>query len=385
MTINCVLVRRRCGWLGFLGTPSAQKRNSYHLIRTSYVLAVVLALIFAQNGSAQGKKGPNRGSISDAPSAPADVPEWIDAHVHLRPGKNMLFGPAVKSAADSMEIAHINKIVLEPQPFPDADSNGRNVYDYEGFVRPIQNFPHRFAFLGGNYLNQMLAGTPADAVTESIRAEFEKRAEAVLQAGAEGFGEIGVTHLSRMQGHPYQNIPGDHPLMLLLADIAARYGKLIDIHMDVFDEDAAPPAPISPNPSVVKKNTDGLERLLAHNRNAKIVLAHFGSDYTGRWSPELARRLLARNFNLHFSIKLSPLFSTNQPFTLFGGVKQDWIQLLSDFPDRFVMGTDSFFSPPAAKQSQFDPKPVYKFLAGLPDGLRTKIAKENAERLYGLK
>ena len=44
---------------------------------------------------------------------------------------------------------------------------------------------------------------------------------------------------------------------------------------------------------------------------------------------------------------------SNQPFTLGGGVSSDWIKLLSEFPDRFVIGSDSFFMPQGGNNTEF--------------------------------
>lgn len=232
----------------------------------------------------------------------------------------------------------------------------------------------------------MIASTPPDNVSAQVRAEFEREAEKVLAAGAAGFGEFGLTHLSRFPGHPFQNVPADHPLMIALADIAGKAGKVIDIHMDVFDRDATTPTTFKgSNPLRISRNTEAFERLLAHNRNAKIVLAHFGSDAAGQWSNDLSRGLLSRNSNLHMSIKFANLPpGSNQPFTLGGGVSSDWIKLLSEFPDRFVIGSDSFFMPQGGNNTEFNPKPIQAFLAGLPEPLRNNIALENARRLYSL-
>jgi predicted TIM-barrel fold metal-dependent hydrolase len=342
--------------------------------------------VAAQNKGDKGgfakKGGP---PLNDAP-APDAFYDWIDVHVHLRIPPNGTPGAAASRAAQAMADGRIQKMVLEPQPFPDPDSGGRTVYDYDALVGPVRASGGKFAFLGGNRLNQMIASTPADGVTAAVRADFEREAEKVLAAGAAGFGEFGLTHLSRTPGHPFENVAADHPLMLALADIAGKSGKLIDIHMDLFDRDAATPANFKgSNPPRIARNTEALERLLGHNRNARMVLAHFGSDITGQWSNEVARGLLSRNSNLYMSIKLSTIFpGTNQPFTPGGGVRGDWIQLLSDFPDRFVIGTDSFFTPPGNNNTDFNPKPIQAFLAGLPEALRTKIAVENAKRLYGL-
>jgi len=144
---------------------------------------------------------------------------------------------------------------------------------------------------------------------------------------------------------------------------------------------------------VLKANLDGLERLLAHNRKATIMWAHAGSDPVGFFTPQLAREMLGRHPNLSFSIR--PLY--NSPSALVnprGHVNKTWIAVLRDFPDRFVIGTDSFivasnysgpdaprvFTAKGAKQREA----VRILLDSLPETLARRIGYENAERLYKL-
>lgn len=344
----------------------------------SRLLVVALAALVIGPASvhAQGKN-PNAGQFDPLP-APPTVPRWIDTHVHLRVPDGRSYGTALSLADELAQNAQLDTLIILPQPQIDP---GRNAYDYNDFAQLLQRYPGRFAFLGGNLLNQMIARTPFDKVTESVKAEFATEAAKVLAAGAAGFGEISILHLSRFAGHPLQNVPGDHPLLLQLAEIAS--GKVIDLHMDFYDRDARPPAKFSDvNPPIVRRNTDGLERLLVHNRAANIVLAHFGNDVTGQWSNEATRRLLAAHPNLYMSIMLFPQVG-NSPLAE-QPVAASWISLIREFPDRFVIGTDSFFGSGGNKNSTYKPAAVYRFLAGLPEDVRGKIARENAVRLYGL-
>jgi len=64
---------------------------------------------------------------------------------------------------------------------------------------------------------------PEGRITERVRRQFEDLANEILRAGAAGFGEISIHHLAHMPAHPYESVPADHPLFLLLADIAGRH------------------------------------------------------------------------------------------------------------------------------------------------------------------
>jgi len=64
-----------------------------------------------------------------------------------------------------------------------------------------------------------------------------------------------------------ESVPADHPLLLLLVDIAARHDVPIDLHFDpVLEKMARPDWAPSTNPAVLPANFPAFERLLAHNR-----------------------------------------------------------------------------------------------------------------------
>jgi hypothetical protein len=70
----------------------------------------------------------------------------------------------------------------------------------------------------------MIQAVDADRVTPKSIRDFEEESEALVKAGAVGFGEIAVEHFSSGRGgHPYESTSPDHPLLLALADIAAKH------------------------------------------------------------------------------------------------------------------------------------------------------------------
>jgi len=136
-----------------------------------------------------------------------------------------------------------------------------------------------------------------------------------------------------------------------------------------------------PNPKELHANIAPLERLLAHNPRAKLIWAHAGSDNIGFRSPEMSRKLLAAHPNLYMEIKYDPGFPGKDPPIVDGKLKPEWLKLYQDFPDRFIIGSDQHFDPPAtvplarAQQNAL-------LLNQLPLDLRKKIATENALKLY---
>lgn len=319
--------------------------------------------------------------------------EWIDVHVHLVADKGSLddFDEAARAALQIMDANGIRKMVVMSPPRPNQN------FDVESLKGVMAQYGSRIAvFGGGGSLNPMLqeAGK-AETVAEPLRRRFEETAEAYLASGIKGFGEIAAHHVSLLPSHGYESVPADHPLMLLLADIAARQGVPIDLHFDPVPEDTPTPSRLSSprNPPMLKANLAGMEHLLEHNRKATIMWAHAGSDPLGFFTPKLARDMLSRHPNLCFSIR--PLY--NSPSALInprGGMNWEWVAVFRDFPDRFVIGTDSFivaanysgpdapktFAMAATKQREA----VQTLLSKLPEDLARRIGYENAERIYKL-
>lgn len=339
------------------------------------------------------------GAVGATEAAETGRIEWIDVHTHLVAGRGSQqdYEGTVEAAFAAMEEAGIRKMILMPPPQP--DGNPRN-YDYDSISELLKSRAARFAFLGGGgSLNPMLQGAGRAAqVSDKLRREFEDKANEMLRHGAAGFGEMTAHHLSHMPGHPYESVAADHSLLLLLAEVAARNNVPIDFHFDVVAEEMKAPEWLAspPNPQILGVNLAAFERFLGHNRRAKIVWAHAGSDMLGHWTTELSRRLLEKHPNLYMSLRMAPgRAPQNHPLNEAGEIRADWMRLLRDFSDRFVIGGDQFFisstvrgGGPGTTFAQRAPivrQRTKLFLAALPVDLYRKVAFENAVRLYRLK
>ena len=363
----------------------------------SRVPALLLAVV-ALAGLASDAWGQRRGRAEQPSAGTAPVPagaEWIDVHAHVIPDRaTMDYRGAVSQALAAMDEAGIAKVVVLPPPQP---ARGSDNTEIDGFVTALVPRARFAAIGGGGTLNAMIQETPPAAVDEAVRRRFEERAEAILKLGAIGFGEITAHHVSILPTHPYESVPADHPLLLLLADIAAKRGVVIDFHFDVVLEDMRTPdfLGVPPNPASFRPNVAGFERLLAHNRDARIVWAHAGSDILGWWTVDLSRRLLAAHPNLYMSLRMVPgRAPQNHPVESGGaGLKPEWLALLAAFPDRFVIGGDQFFVAASVRGGsavQFAQRaPIVRertraFLGMLPPELARKIVLDNARRIYKL-
>lgn len=345
------------------------------------------------------------------PGSLANAIPWIDVHVHfIGAGTPMGLRGAARAAANGMANTGRQMMIVMAAP-----GNGRARqamtadYDCEKLKEAVREFPARFAFLGGG-----LETIPDVPVTSDMKRRFEQRAEAMLRLGARGFGEMALHHTA----YPYQSVPGDHPLMLLLADVAARHDALLDIHMDLVAGDMPspswlaadyeeyrrhmPPLPGAPAqvPSRLSANLPAFERLLDHNSHARVLWEHCGTDVFGHWTAGLSHHLLEKHPNLYMAMRIALVpgrFPETNPMTPERQIKPDWLKLFQDFPTRFVIGTDSFIAPPDMKsggwafdmsKTAFTPRagyPTQAFLHALPPDLARKIASENAIRVFKLK
>lgn len=319
--------------------------------------------------------------------------DWIDVHFHLiaDKGDREGFDEAARAALQIMDAERMRTVVIMSPPRP------RENFDIESLAEIARKYGPRIVMLGGGgTLNPMLqeAGKSPE-VAEGVRRRFEETAQRIIASGARGFGEITAHHVSLSPSHGYESVPADHPLLLLLADIAAQHDVPIDLHFDPVPADVDKPANLSSprNPALLKENIKGFERLLAHNRKTKIIWAHAGADPVGHFTPGLVRELLGRHPNLALSIRPTGPFP-GAMVSLKGAINDDWIAVLRDFPDRFVIGSDNFVvatrytGPDAprifASRAEIQRRGIRRLLSHLPADLARRIGYENAERLYRL-
>jgi predicted TIM-barrel fold metal-dependent hydrolase len=307
----------------------------------------------------------------------------IDTHIHLV--RNLRHGSidaAVDVALGEMDAFGVEKAIVLPPPFPSRDHPG--VYGLAEIKAALRGRP-RFAFMaGGESLNPMLQETPADGVSEGLLRRFGEVAAEIAEAGAAGFGELAAEHFSLGMGqHPYESSPPDHPLLLALADIAAKYAMPIELHMEAVPQDMPfpPNRPSGPNPGRLGADIPRFERLLAHNPQARIVWAHAGWDLTGERTVPLMLGLLERHANLFMNIKSDRAGDRRTaPFAPEeDAIRPGWIAMLRAFPDRFMIGSDEFVD-----QGTKRLETARRFVDALPADLAPMIAAENAKRVYRL-
>lgn len=358
--------------------------------------------IFAAGAMAQ-PFGPGNPPSARGPQfgGDASVPH-IDVHMHPVGGRQKIYDGVFENCVAAMDQFKISRAVVmgPPQPPP-------GYVDAPDFIPKLRRFGNRFAFLGGGgILNPMIQNyRDPESVTPKVRQDFIDAANKLLDDGASGFGEIAVLHLSLLNTHPFEQVPSTHPLLAALAGVADQRRVVIDLHMDAVTAAPSMSTPkslkVPPNPPALNGNIDGFERLLSEHPNARIVWAHGGSDLTGNQTPALVGRLMDVHPNLFMSLRpVPPQANAVNPLGLHfynlavtqSGIDSSWLAVLTRHPDRFVMGSDSFFvtssaNPEAApvmlaRGNQGRLAAAGWMLSQLPPPLRTKIAMENPARIY---
>jgi hypothetical protein len=342
-----------------------------------------------------GPQPPLGGRPPGPPVFAGQGPPFIDTHAHFfsavpmgSGGPIQDFDGSARVALEFMDRLNILETFIMPPPFT---FHQEHSYDYPAFIDVIRKYPRRFRFLGGGgTLNVMIQEAVRDGrVSRALADRFQTEARRILDAGALGFGELTAEHFSFDARHPYETAPPDHPLFLRLADIAAKRNVPVDIHMEAVPNRMPLPGHLSspPNPRWVEANIDRFERLLAHNRRARIMWAHVGWGHTGQRTTALCDRLLGRNANLYMSFKMHRhSVPGNRPIARGIGLKPEWLALIRKHPDRFVIGTDQFYLAPGARRrlptSVYGPAALMRFL---PADLARRVGLDNPRHIYNLK
>jgi len=353
------------------------KRSPAQQVMIAALAGVALVSVFGVPGLFADPPPPGAASSpATADAVPALTP-YIEAHTHFDAADPEGSVRGALAALDRQNAA----MVLFQMP-PDTFEHPGH-YDAEVVLAEAKKHPGKLGVLGGGgTLNAMIiqAATTGDA-GPAVQKKFKERAEELLHEGVIGFGEMTAEHYSGVT--PYQYAPADHPLYFLLADIAADHGVPIDLHMEAVPQDMALPAGLAspPNPARLHANIAAFERLLAHNPHAKIVWAHAGSDGTGSRTPELCRRLLRAHPNLFMELKTDPNAPGKNYPLADGKIKPDWLALLTDFPDRFILGSDQHYPEPKGSPQRW--QELVRLFNQLPAAVRRKIGTENVARIYG--
>ena len=328
--------------------------------------------------------------LAGLPGAAESQVKYIDTHAHL-----FGFGKArgdyaghARTAVAAMDKLGAALTIVAALPVP---PGLHWTQDADELFKGTKDFPGRFAVVaGGGSLHPMiLEAASAGSTSDSLRRKFIATAEKLAKLPIVAFGEMATDHFSMADWHPYQHAPADHPLYLALADIAAEHDLPIDLHMEAIETPASlnPRYRSSLNPAKLVPNIPAFERLLAHNRKARIIWTHVGWDNAGQRTPALTRRLLAAHPNLYLAIKLAQgTIAPDTPFFVRGSgrIHPAWRAVIDEFPDRFMVGTDEFHIGPASDRRKIPQHAgsARLILNSLPPALARRIGIDNPLTVY---
>ncbi len=344
-----------------------------------WILAVFLLLLFAlimgctsQNTT---QATPQATQSSGTGSNNSFSGKYIDVNVHFKPA-DMSVEDLIKNMDNSGLDTAINLQTVS-DIFHNNDPKGY------GFPDSFKSYPGRILFLYGNPgLSLLDSVVTRGSYTGSEQQQYIQDLEDAMKSGEYvGFGQVGLRHMpDKNPGEADIIIPGDHPWMFIMSDIAAKYNVPIEIHMDVQPDDLA-----------------RLEKLLYHNNNTKIIWENAGwqtsgpdapTDYV---SPDLWRKLFEQHPSLYTSIKIRPNMGTGAKnrvdiFDKNNQIKPEWMQLFEDYPNRFMMGCDlkpniTNHTTDGFENTQF----CINLLQQLPPNIERKFERDNAITIYNLR
>lgn len=162
---------------------------------------------------------------------------------------------------------------------------------------------------------------------------------------------------SRLKAHRYAALgeyhvygaDADLPVMRRVVELAREHKLYLHSHSDA----------------------DAIERQFKQDPNARILWAHSGFD-----APDKVREMLRKHKNLWCDLAFRSDHASN------GKVDPAWRAAFMEFPDRFMVGTDTFtperwhFVVEHANWSR-------QWLADLPAEVAERIAYKNGETLFG--
>ena len=118
-------------------------------------------------------------------------------------------------------------------------------------------------------------------------------------------------------------------------------------------------------------DADAIERMFKQEPAARILWAHSGFDH-----PDKVRELLRKHKNLWADLAFRSDHSAG------GKVTPEWRAAFMEFPDRFMVGTDTY-TPERWHYVGEHAAWSRQWLADLPLAVREKIAYKNGEALFG--
>jgi len=183
-------------------------------------------VIPAEQSNSENETLPNQTPISDIKFEG----KYIDVHTHISPT-----GMSLEQIIANMDSEGIDKMIIMKVP-----ANTNDTQAQYGIPDATQQYPDRFiALYGGEAITMLESAATSGNYAKADEKKFASLLESEMASGKyKGFGEIGLRHFIPKQESNATDltIPGDHPWMFIMSDIAAKYNektsKLVFKHKD---------------------------------------------------------------------------------------------------------------------------------------------------------
>ena len=229
-----------------------------------------------------------------------------------------------------------------------------------------------FFGLGQEEFTRVFFSSGPNGLVDPKSVAFEEMftvADQMLQSRqAYGFGELHIDNSQSFSTHQFaRKVKFDNPVVRKMYELANKHGAFIQFHMQADTGNLA-----------------DLERYLQEFPRVNTILSH-SLPYSKQ---PLLRDLLARHPNLYLDLSRKGSILNEkeaaQAFKGSTGPKEHWLKTIEQFPDRFMVGSDTH----APDEHRYDDV-MKEFREGLFAYLRPetvkKVAFENAVRVFGLK
>jgi predicted TIM-barrel fold metal-dependent hydrolase len=297
----------------------------------------------------------------------------FDTHAHLDPdGSHDVAMPSM--VRDAMELAKVDRLILLPTPNA---GRTRSIDTVIARMRELRDASHGDIALlcGGELTDWMNAALFAPGEAETARRM--ERLAAEVKAGCAGVGEIGFRHYdkTRMGAQWVIALPAGYPPLLAIARTAALARVPLDLHAE----------PVEPDGKRHESEVFGtIGLMLQGNPELRLILAH-----TAMTNARNARALLAAYptlmMNVNFAKHRHGMWQGLEPVSdASGRLYTDWAALFEEMPERFMVGSDMFFSRVGDPEDDYRRRirNVRRCLGSLAPQAARRIAYENAARVY---
>ncbi len=228
--------------------------------------------------------------------------------------------------------------------------------------------PRLIQALGQAEFTRVLASDGPQALLDAQHPTFVRlfeQAEVMLSTGqARGFGEIHISNVGAVGAARSfeRKIPLDSPVLRRFYETAHKHKGFVQIHYD--------------------RDGDTVAQILAMARRYPDALT-LVSHCLPKSTPDDMRRLFEGAPNIMCELSgATPLHGVDRIITR-DGIRAGWLQLVEDFPDRVMLGTDPCCGLTRRYGEIVELMRTRALAAMRPDTLE-KVAYRNAVRVFGL-